>query len=431
DGDILFQSAYFENGDHYFTSLFLHNGSIYFTDSHFFGGNVDLSFSQISGGLYLNKMYLKNICLNCCQTSTEEILFASTEMRDSIVLLCYMKIGNGKKLFNEIYLQNSNLLLDNSYIGHGEINFSYAETINACLISFKHTVFEIEEINFSYSLIGARLEFSYANLGEATLNFSEATLETISLDSVSSTGTINLRARTCYALSLKNASIGKLLTISPSIVFSYLQLSSMVISGKIIISWKENNVSNAINNMYKAEVQNIAKHFFSKIKDEKLKELKFFYTQIFRVLKDNFNQINQYPDEDATYISYRRSLRAYNTHSKNIIKKISGFAEWLVLDLWGGYGTDPWRALIGIVIVWLGFAGAYYYIDSFSISSSSEDLTRLGRSLYHSGITLFTIGYGDLIPTGPIMRALSNIEGFFGVLLPSYFMIAFTRKMLR
>ncbi|MGL4388831.1 MAG: potassium channel family protein [Brevinema sp.] len=432
DGDILFNYAYFEEGMRYFISLFLHKGSMHFSNSYMLGGSLNLSYSDISEGIYADKMYLKDLSLNLSHAKTKNIIFSFTEIRDSR-LICYsMDIGGGSKSFEELYLESSSLILDYSIFKEGKLNFSYSEATQGCEISMKNVFFDnMEEIDFSYSLIDASLQFSYTNFENSTLNFSEAVLDNVSLDNIFSSGNINFRAKSCYALSLKGASLGTVFTISPHIKFEYLQLTTLVTEGKFVIYWKENNLYQAIKNMYLLEIKNIEQKFPNKIKNIRLKELEHLYAQSFLMLKDNFNLIHRYPEEDLAYVCHRRSMREYHMHSKKISSYIGGFSEWFLLDLLGGYGTDPWRSLIGIIVVWLGFAGSYYYVDSFSIAESSIELSRLGRSLYHSGITLFTIGYGDLVPTGIIMRSLSIMQGFFGVLLPSYFMISFTRKMLR
>ena len=53
-----------------------------------------------------------------------------------------------------------------------------------------------------------------------------------------------------------------------------------------------------------------------------------------------------------------------------------------------------------------------------------------GNSLYYSGITFFTIGYGDYFAWG-ILKPIAVFEGFSGVFLMSYFTVAFVRKILR
>jgi hypothetical protein len=52
------------------------------------------------------------------------------------------------------------------------------------------------------------------------------------------------------------------------------------------------------------------------------------------------------------------------------------------------------------------------------------------QSFYHSAITFFTIGYGDVYPMG-LSRIISGLEGFMGVFMMSYFTVAFVRKVLR
>jgi hypothetical protein len=54
----------------------------------------------------------------------------------------------------------------------------------------------------------------------------------------------------------------------------------------------------------------------------------------------------------------------------------------------------------------------------------------LALSLYHSAVTFFTIGYGDVFPMR-LSRVFSAFEGFMGVFMMSYFTVAFVRKILR
>ena len=44
------------------------------------------------------------------------------------------------------------------------------------------------------------------------------------------------------------------------------------------------------------------------------------------------------------------------------------------------------------------------------------------QMLYYSGVTLLSIGYGDLVPVGPI-RFISIFEGFLGIVLPTVIFI--------
>jgi hypothetical protein len=62
--------------------------------------------------------------------------------------------------------------------------------------------------------------------------------------------------------------------------------------------------------------------------------------------------------------------------------------------------------------------------------SQPEQLSSFAISMYYSAVTFFTIGYGDYFPYG-LLRWVACVEGFAGVFMMSYFVVAFVRKMLR
>jgi hypothetical protein len=74
-------------------------------------------------------------------------------------------------------------------------------------------------------------------------------------------------------------------------------------------------------------------------------------------------------------------------------------------------------SLIMLLAFWalsliLGFALLQYGIGGHE-QLGNEPLT-LGRILYHSGETFFTLGYGDIVPTSSAARALSVLEAGMG-----------------
>src|SRR5580698_6018782 len=60
----------------------------------------------------------------------------------------------------------------------------------------------------------------------------------------------------------------------------------------------------------------------------------------------------------------------------------------------------------------MGFALLQYGIGGHE-QLSSEPIT-FGRIIYHSGETFFTLGYGDIVPTSSLARALSVLEAGLG-----------------
>ena len=72
-------------------------------------------------------------------------------------------------------------------------------------------------------------------------------------------------------------------------------------------------------------------------------------------------------------------------------------------------------SLFGLMTVWAsslitGFALLLWWSDS-PISGTDDGL---GSRLYFSGVTFFTLGYGDVLPLGPLGRFLSVIEAGLG-----------------
>ena len=110
--------------------------------------------------------------------------------------------------------------------------------------------------------------------------------------------------------------------------------------------------------------------------------------------------------------------------------------QWLVFDKIGLYATSPGRVLLSVVVFWFCFGLIYFSIDisglgkTVSSVGNPDNLSTLLQSFYHSGITFFTIGYGDVYPMG-LSRIISGLEGFMGVFMMSYFTVAFVRKVLR
>ena len=152
--------------------------------------------------------------------------------------------------------------------------------------------------------------------------------------------------------------------------------------------------------------------------------------QQFNFLKVNYNRNGEYEYEDQAYVEYRRCLRK----TKN---RFLRFAEWVFLDLISCYCTKPFHVFYAAIIAIAFFAGLYFIPSTISFQPSNQPvieitlLQQLWNRLYHSIITFFTIGYGNIIPMGWIGLLLTSLEGFIGVFLMSLFTVSFVRKTLR
>lgn len=90
------------------------------------------------------------------------------------------------------------------------------------------------------------------------------------------------------------------------------------------------------------------------------------------------------------------------------------------------FSYDLFFSLIVVYVIVLMAFGLLYFVLSFhgviliQTNAGVEDVTTLsllGDSLYFSGVTLLTIGYGDIIPVG-WGKLLAITEALIGYLLP-------------
>lgn len=118
-----------------------------------------------------------------------------------------------------------------------------------------------------------------------------------------------------------------------------------------------------------------------------------------------------------------------------IVKSLSDFIRGkkrnIIMDTWNNhFSTEVFVSLLFIyVIVMLGY-GLIYFILSFQgivlvENGELRDVSILGsiiHSIYFSGVTLLTIGYGDITPIG-IGRLIALTEALIGYVLPAAFVL--------
>ncbi|SDK33837.1 potassium channel family protein [Sediminibacillus albus] len=81
------------------------------------------------------------------------------------------------------------------------------------------------------------------------------------------------------------------------------------------------------------------------------------------------------------------------------------------------------------VAVTIGFAMLYFVLSFNGIILMEGDslsnvgpLESLAHALYFSGVTLMTVGYGDIVPIG-LGRVLALLEALIGYILPAAFFL--------
>src|SRR5689334_6650014 len=102
-----------------------------------------------------------------------------------------------------------------------------------------------------------------------------------------------------------------------------------------------------------------------------------------------------------TWIPWRKIATRIKTTSRqqNFLGYFGPLSLILLLGFWAS------GLIFGFALVQYGTGGHEQL--------SKEPLT-FGRIVYHSGETFFTLGYGDIVPTSGVSRALSVIEAGMG-----------------
>jgi len=92
------------------------------------------------------------------------------------------------------------------------------------------------------------------------------------------------------------------------------------------------------------------------------------------------------------------------------------------------YGESPVRVMMAAMFVWF-CSGIVYFCSGFKGDGKAIDgLKGVANALYLSIITIATVGYGDLTPTGRLARGVAGIEGVCGVLFAAMFLVAMQRR---
>lgn len=392
-GNVSFVNAEFGNGDVSFINTLFHEGDISFKVARFGEGKVDFHYAKFGTG---------------------DISFERTEF------------GEGKVDFRMAEFRQSKVNFNRAVFGNGDITFEGSE-LSAGKFMFKRAELGYGSVNFEQAEFGnAELYFDGTNFGKGTISFNNGKFHVLSLHSCQLDDYVDIRCREAGLVDLSDTVVRDIIDMMPyefAVNISTLNMAGMRLIGRIYIDWKKNHVEQIIGSQTDTSERMLAEQF--------------------RTLKQNFNETGLYSDEDTAYVRFKRYESLADLHESIAPKPISAlwkypeyWFKWLVLDKIGLYATSPIRVLFSVLIIWFVF-GIFFFLSELSgigcthsSVNNPDQLSALSQSFYHSAITFFTIGYGDVFPEG-FSRILSAIEGFTGVFMMSYFTVAFVRKILR
>ena len=396
NGAISFENTIFGDGDVSFVNTHFGNGKVNFKNVHFGFGIVDFHFAKFVKG---------------------DISFDKAVFGGPRVDFRRVEFGDGKLDFTR------------TDFGDGEVNFEETE-YGKGRKNFKRAVFGRAHVSFELANFGTEeVTFENAEFEKGKLSFFKAIAGSLIFKNCMLNNYLDLRVESCQLIDLSNTIVKDIIDMKPGfsqVVIKELNLTGVRNLGKIFIDWRENDAYNLIANQKDTS--------FAEKADQ------------FRTLKEDFNSEGRYDDEDKAYVEFKRfellSYREYGLKSKKIGSRIkvhlNVFFQDLIFDKMGLYATNPLRVWSSMILVYFIFSLLFFvfpFIGGGHIANglspeNVEPMHNLFLSLYYSAITFFTIGYGDYFPYGP-MRWLACVEGFCGVFMMSYFVVAFVRKILR
>ena len=465
DGEVTFDGSHFAKGKVIFTGSNFGNGDTVFSNTLFRDGNIEFTGSVFGDGNFLFKNAIVHDGIKDFQDmkfGDGEISFANTEFNIGELLFINTRFGDGRFNFKVTRIAGGKVDFHYSVFGDCDVTFERAEFGNSRVdfrtvdfgsgrINFNRSVFGNGEVNFEgascksgkiqfkkvemgsgpknfnlMEMANAEINFERTEFGDGDVTFNNSHFKVLSLKSCHLDHYVDLRLARAELLDISDTIVRDIVDLEPydfKINVDVIDMSGMRLIGKLYIDWNQNNCQDVILNQGETSIRQKAEQF--------------------RILKQNFSGTGKYEDEDEAYVMFKRfearadlkEAIAGNKWARVWAWPAFGF-KWLVFDKIGLYATSPGRVLISVVIFWLFFGTTYFLIDLSGIGNTVsgvdawDHLTPFLQSFYHSAITFFTIGYGDVYPVG-FSRIISGLEGFMGVFMMSYFTVAFVRKVLR
>lgn len=339
------------------------------------------------------------------------------------VNLCFtnLKISKGNLIFNNSRLHDTEILILNMECA-GNLYFSPEISFNYIFSENTHIEVFMLKSKLSVSFLLAKMHDSKVCIDGYPDGFNNVCfVKTYIKELIFTNANIN-------SLDIRESNINTI-TFTRCLFNGVSQIESVV--EKILI---ENSVISSIFKINISEIKelgfdntvNIGKIYFSNF-DKCITALMNHIIRLTEseqnqmlMLKENFRQLGEFSNEDYCHLQYQK-LKTKN--EKNIFKKMVCIAQYLI----SGYGTKPLNMLLFIMIMILGFALIFDFVSTIQFSGAST----FSDYVYISGITFFTVGYGDILPLNKLTKIVSIIEAFCGVASMSYFIVVLSRKIIR
>lgn len=417
EGDITFKNAVFSSGEKDFQDAKFNNNEVCFINTDFGDGDtsfINATFANADTSFKVARFGSGKVDFHFAKFKVGDISFERTEF------------GNGRADFRTVEFGGGKVNFNRCTFGNGDVTFEGADSHGGKLL-FRRSTFGIGEVCFEiFEGKEAEIVFEKVSFEKGSVSFSGAMVKNLTLSSCQFSDRVDLKVAYAESIDISDSIVRDIVDFRPHEQMQQigtLDISGLKLLGRIYLNWQLNNAKQLIYGQQKSSDGEKAEQFL--------------------LLKENFNALGQYEDEDRAYVEYRRCeqrAKFQRQQKGKLIDKITAYPRYwsklILYDLMGLYATRPSRVFLSMISVYLLFSGVFMFfiaVGEGNINPSGihpDTLTVLERSLYHSAITFFTIGYGDFYPSGPL-RIVCGIEGFVGVFLMAYFTVAFVRKILR
>ncbi|HUX53470.1 MAG TPA: potassium channel family protein [Williamwhitmania sp.] len=416
-GDFTFKNAAFAIGKKDFQDAKFNNNEVCFINTDFGDGDtsfINATFANADTSFKVARFGYGKVDFHFAKFNRGDISFERTEF------------GNGRSDFRTVEFGSGKINFNRCTFGDGDVSFEGASS-NGGKLLFRRSTFGIGEVGFEiFEGKEAEIIFEKVDFEKGSLSFSGAMVRNLTLSSCLFSDRVNLQVAYAEAIDISDSIVRDIVDFRPHEQMQYigtLDISGLKLLGRIYIDWQQNSAKQLVHGQANSSDAEKAGQFL--------------------ILKENFNALGQYEDEDRAYVEYRRCeqrAKFQRQQKGKLIDRITAYPRYwsklILYDLMGLYATRPSRVFLSMMSVYLLFSGVFMLfitVGEGNINPSGihpDTLTVMERSLYHSAITFFTIGYGDFYPSGPL-RIVCGVEGFVGVFLMAYFTVAFVRKILR
>jgi hypothetical protein len=417
EGDVDFGNVNFGNGDVNYQFVEFGNGTINFENAIFGDGEVLFVNTHFGTG----KVSFKNVYFG-----TGEVDFHFSKFEKGDISFDKAVFGGPRVDFRRVEFGDGKLDFTRTDFGNGEVNFEETE-YGKGRKNFKRAIFGKAHVSFELAHFGEEeVTFENAEFDEGKLSFFKSTAGSLVFSHCQLNNYLDLRVEKCKLIDLSNTIVKDIIDIKPGfskVAVDQLNITGMRNLGKIFIDWEGNHALNLVASQQDTTHAQKADQF--------------------RILKEDFNTSGRYDDEDKAYVEFKRyELLSYKETAleegkrNKLLVHLRVFFQRLIFDRMGLYATNPARVFASMLIVYLAFSMIYFVLHSAGWGqietglNHPEPLSTFTMSLYYRAVTFFTIGYGDYFPYGAI-RWVACAEGFCGVFMMSYFVVAFVRKILR